>query len=92
MATQTKIPNETLLEETADRVRELNERIVEGTRKAGNAYLDAYEKTLRGVADYEQKVAEASQVEWLETVLTAQANFTREIARASTASAREFLK
>jgi hypothetical protein len=102
MATQTKSrtrstesrarTNEDGFDEAADRVRDLNERIIEASRKAGNTYLDGYEKTLRGIADYEEKVAESSQVEWLSTLLNAQADFTREIAKATTASARELLK
>jgi hypothetical protein len=84
--------NEAVFEEAADRVRDLNERVIEATRKTGSTYLDAYEKTLRGIADYEEKVAGASQVEWLSALLTAQADFTREIAKATTASARELLK
>jgi hypothetical protein len=84
--------NEAVFEDAADRVRDLNERVIEATRNAGHTYLDAYEKTLRGIASYEEKVAEASQVEWLSALLTAQADFTREIAKASTASARELLK
>lgn len=84
--------NEKVFEEAADRVRGLNERIIEATHKTGTTYLDAYEKTLRGIADYEEKVAEASQVEWLAALLTAQADFTREIAKATTTSARQLLK
>lgn len=101
MATQTKSrtrstesrdrTNEAGFDEAADRVRDLNERIIEASRKAGSTYLDGYEKTLRGIADYEEKVAESSQVEWLSTLLNAQADFTREIAKATTASARELL-
>jgi hypothetical protein len=84
--------NEAGFEEAADRVRGLNERIIEASRRAGTTYLDGYEKTLRGIADYEEKVAESSQVEWLSTLLNAQAVFTREIAKATTASARQLLK
>jgi transposase len=92
MATKGKGNSENVAEETADRIRDLNERIIEAGRKAGNAYLDGYEKTLRSIADYEERMADSSQVEWLSTLLNAQADFTREIAKAATASAREFLK
>jgi hypothetical protein len=92
MATQTKSSNGTAFEEAAERVRDLNERIIESSRRAGKAYLDAYEGSLKGIADYQQKVADASPVEWFSTLMNAQADFTREMAKAVTASTREMLK
>ena len=79
-------------EETAERVRELNERIIEASNKGGQVYLDVYERTLKSIADYEERVAGASQVEWVTTIAQAQANFTREIAEAYTSAGRDFLK
>jgi DNA-binding ferritin-like protein len=92
MAPQTQSKSETAYEEAAERIRSLNERIIEAARKAGATYLDAYEKNLRSIAEYEEKVAEATPVEWLGTLLNAQADFVREVAKAATASAREVLK
>jgi hypothetical protein len=80
------------VEATADRIRELNERIIESSKKAGNVYLDMYEKTLHSVADFQKKVGKESQNEWLTTMANAQANFTRELADAYTSSARQLLK
>lgn len=34
-------------------IRELNEGIVEAARKARSSYLDAYERTLKTIADYQ---------------------------------------
>ena len=68
MATQTKSKPNTAsdnAEAAADRVREVNERIIESSKKAGNVYLDLYEKTLHSIADYQEKVGEQSQVEWV---------------------------
>ena len=97
MATQTKTkskPNTAAdnAEAAADRVREVNERIIESSKKAGNVYLDLYEKTLNSIADYQDKVGEQSQVEWVTTIANAQANFTRELATAYTSAARSVLK
>jgi hypothetical protein len=77
---------------TAERIRDLNERIIESGRKAGNTYLDVYEKTLNSIADYQEKVGEQSQVEWVKTITDAQANFTRDLACAYTSAARTLLK
>jgi hypothetical protein len=76
----------------AERVRELNERIIESSKKAGNVYLDMYEKTLHSIADYQEKVGKQSDVDWIKTVTDAQANFTRELTDAYTSSARTLLK
>src|SRR5438552_755813 len=58
-------------QETADRLSDVNERILEASRKAGNAYLDAYEKTLESVADQQEKAAKQTDGEWISTVLDA---------------------
>ncbi|MEA2448805.1 MAG: hypothetical protein QOG63_737 [Thermoleophilaceae bacterium] len=77
---------------TADRIRDLNERILESSKKAGNTYLDVYEKTLNSIADYTERVGENSQVDWVKTVTDAQADFTRQLASAYTSAARSLLK
>ncbi|MBD0283580.1 MAG: hypothetical protein ICV69_15520 [Thermoleophilaceae bacterium] len=92
MTTQNKSGDGPAFDEAADRIRDLNERVIEASRKAGKAYLDAYETFLRGIADYQQKVADASRVEWFSALLNAQADFTHEVAKAATKTAREFLK
>ena len=79
-------------EATAERVRELNEQIIEASNKGGQVYLDAYERTLKSIADFEERVAGASQVEWITTIANAQANFTRELAEAYTQAGRDVLK
>ena len=96
MATQTKTRNDTSatdnFEEAADRLRDLNERIIESSRKAGQSYVDAYEKTLVSIADFQDRVGKASQVDWFSTLAHAQADFTRNWAEAYTAAARNVLK
>ena len=92
MTTQTKSTSGAAFEESADRVRDLNERIIESSRKAGKAYIDAYEASLKSIADYQQKVADATPVEWFSTLMNAPAEFTREMAKAVNASTRELLK
>jgi hypothetical protein len=79
-------------EDTADRIRELNERIIERAREAGETYLDAYERALETIAQYNQQLASASPVEWVQRVIDAQATFMREIGNLYSSTAREFLK
>jgi hypothetical protein len=80
------------VEAAADRIRELNERIIESSKKAGNRYLDIYEKALNSIAGYQEKVGERSQVDWVTTIVNAQASFTRDLANAYSSAARSLLK
>lgn len=76
----------------AQRIRALNERIIETGRKTSLTSLDLYEKTLKSIADLQQSAGQASQVQWFSALAVAQANFTREMAETYTSAAREFLK
>lgn len=88
---QTK-PQDGATEQTAERIRELNERIIEASGRAGQSYLDVYERTLSAMADFQEKVGETSQVDWIQNLANVQANFIRETARAYTQTMRELLK
>jgi len=79
-------------EAAVQRIRELNEQILDFGRKAGTQFLEAYETNLKGFAEYQDKIADTSQVDWIASLARAQANFTREVSAAYAASAREFLK
>ena len=79
-------------EATTERIRDLNERILDSGKKAGNAYIDAYEKTLQSIADYQETAAKQTDVEWLSTVVEAQARFTRDVAKLYVTTGRELLK
>ena len=89
------MPTNTTTAETeaaAERIRELNEQVLDFGRKVGLQYLEAYEANVQTFADYQDKFAETTPVEWLATATRAQANFTREITKVYGASAREALK
>lgn len=80
------------LDEVAERLRELNERIIAAGKKSGRAYLEAYEANLTAIAEYQAKLASASEVDWISALLNAQADFTREIATAVAAHNRDLIK
>jgi hypothetical protein len=92
MATATQGKTSKDIDAAAERIRELNEQILDFGRKAGVQFLDAYESTLKTFAEYQDKVADQSQVEWVASIARAQANFTREVTRVYTSSARDLLK
>ena len=79
-------------EATTERIRDLNEQILDAGKQAGGAYLDAYEKTLQSIADYQEQVAKQSDVEWVSTIVDAQARFTRELTKVYVSTGRELLK
>ena len=79
-------------EATTERIRDLNEQVLELGRKAGTGFLDAYEKNLETFAGYQDKVADQTKVDWIANIARAQANFTRDISRVYTSTARDLLK
>ena len=80
------------VEDTVERIRELNEQIIDAGKKAGGAYLSAYEKALQSIADYQEQVAKQTDVEWVSTIVDAQARFTRELTKVFVSTGREMLK
>ena len=79
-------------DEAADRVRALNEKLIETAKKSGTASLDAYEKALASLVEFQQKAAGATQLDWVNTIVKAQTTFLSEISSAYTTAAREALK
>ena len=61
-------------------------------RKAGLAYLDSYESTLNRLADFEEKVGKAGDIEWITELANAQATFIRDVTAAYPRAARDMLK
>lgn len=76
----------------ADRIRALNEQLIETAKKTGGSSLDAYEKALASFVDFQQQVAGATQLDWVNTIVKAQTGFLSEISAAYTKAAREALK
>lgn len=94
MATATK-PQNPFAEpaaETAERVLDFNEKVVDVGKKLSAAYLDAVEKAAAGYADFEEKVAGATRVDWIASAASARAGLTRELTSAYTSAARELIK
>jgi hypothetical protein len=89
MAQQSTASKET--EAAAERIRQLNEQVLEYGRKAGLSFLEAYETTLQSFADCQDRFADNSQLEPFAALARAQATFMRETARAYAANAREVL-
>jgi hypothetical protein len=75
-----------------EQVKDLNEQFLAASRKAGNLYVDSYEKAVDRAIEFELKVAGLTQQEWLKNVIEAQADVARELADSYTSAARALLK
>jgi hypothetical protein len=79
-------------EEATERIRELNERLIESSKSAGLVALDAYEKALQSLVDFEEKVAGATQLDWVSALASTHAKFITDVSASYTKAAREVLK
>ena len=79
-------------EAAADRVRALNEQMIAEAKKNGTASIDAYEKSLKTLVEFQKKAADATKLDWVNTVVQAQTDFISEVSAAYTTAAREALK
>jgi|SRR5579859_191419 len=80
------------VEAVAQRVRKLNERIIDAGREAGETTLSAYEKALKSIATSLDRGAGRSDVEWVSQLLSTQAKFIRDVTDSLTKAARDALK
>jgi hypothetical protein len=79
------------VEATVARIRELNERAIEAARAAGLSSLDAYEKALQSFVSVEERLANASQLDWVKAIVGAQAEFVQNISGTYLNAARDML-
>ena len=93
MATSTQPHNGTTSFDTAfEQLKDSPEQSLSYARKAGNAYLDTYEKAVDRAIELELKVAGMTQQEWLKSMIETQADFARELSSSYAATARTLLK
>jgi len=79
-------------DEAVQRVKELSDRLIEQTKKNGISWLEAYEKTLNGMLQLQERASAATQIEWINTLATTNANFMREMSAVYFQTTREQLK
>ena len=75
-----------------EQVKDFNEQWLAAARKAGNFYIDSYEKIVDRTLDIELRAASMTQQEWLKSLIEAQADLTRELTNSYTSAARALLK
>jgi hypothetical protein len=65
---------------------------MEAARTAGGASLDAYEKAMQSFVSVEERLAGATQLDWVKAIVGAQAEFVQNISSSYVQAAREVLK
>jgi hypothetical protein len=80
------------LEAAAQRLRKLNERIIEAGKEAGETTLSSYEKALKAIASAVERGPGSSDIDWISNLATTQAKFIRDVTTAWTSAARDMLK
>ena len=73
-------------------VDEALQRWTEATRKAGNDYLDLYDKAVDQFTDIETKAAAATKLPLVTQFVDTHATLTREVAGVYVTAARDLLK
>src|SRR5579859_3800630 len=73
---------EARLEAAAERVRKLNERIIEAGKQTGENTLSSYEKALKAIAAAVERGPGSSDIDWISNLATTQAKFIRDVTEA----------
>jgi hypothetical protein len=86
--TTTAVPD---FDAATKRAREANDRLVEVGRRVTTAYLDAVEQYVTGIAQFERKIGEQSQVEAVASLFDTHAKLTEDVVKTSVSAARELI-
>ena len=78
--------------DVAERYRTLNEKLIESGKKTSKAAVEGYQKTVASYVDFRQQLAEATQLDWVTTVVKAQNDFITEVTSAYASAVRDVLK
>ena len=70
------------VEAAAERIKKTSERVLELSKENGLIWLEAYEKMLDGVLKLEEDAAKGLGSDWVEKLVSTQADFIRDTLRA----------
>ena len=80
------------LEAVAQRVKQTSDRVLELSKENGLVWLEAYEKMLNGVLKLEENTAKELAPDWVETLVSTQADLMRETSQAYLSAVKDRLK
>ena len=80
------------VEAAAERIKQTSERVLALSKQNGLIWLEAYEKMLDGVLQLEQDTAKDLGSDWVEKLVSTQADFVRDTLRAYLSALKDRLK
>jgi hypothetical protein len=80
------------IEAAAQRIQQTSERVLALSKENGLVWLEAYEKMLNGVLKLEEDTAKELNADWVETLVSTQADFLRETSKAFIGTVKDRLK
>ena len=89
----TETPNFTPdVEAAVERIKETSERVLALSKENGLVWLEAYEKMLNGVLKLEEDTAKDLGPDWVETLVSTQADLVRQTPQAYLSAVKDRLK
>jgi hypothetical protein len=89
----TETPNFTPdVEAAVERIKETSERVLALSKENGLVWLEAYEKMLNGVLKLEEDTAKDLGPDWVETLVSTQADLVRQTSQAYLSAVKDRLK
>ena len=80
------------VEAAAERIKQTSERVLALSKENGLIWLEAYEKMLDGVLKLEEDAAKDLGYDWVETLVSTQADFIRNASQAYLSALKDRLK
>jgi hypothetical protein len=90
MASATKTANP--VQDATARAQELNERLVDASKKVAAEYLDLTETGAQTIVSLQRQVAEQTDIEWVASLADAHARLTGDVSKVLISTARDLLK
>ena len=80
------------VEAAVERIKETSERVLALSKENGLVWLEAYEKMLNGVLKLEEDTAKDLGPDWVETLVSTQADLVRQTSQAYLSTLKDRLK
>jgi len=80
------------IEAAAERIKQTSDRVLALSKENGLVWLDAYEKMLNGVLKLEEDTAKDLSSDWVETLVSTQADLVRQTSQAYLGAIKDRLK
>ena len=80
------------VEAAAERIKKTSDRVLALSKENGLVWLEAYEKMLNGVLKLEEDTAKELSSDWVETLVSTQADLMRETSQAFLSAVKDRLK